>query len=119
MAQVADTEMATQRVSIGIRDFGNNEAVNMVQESTNPPVTVQYADGLPISGEDEMFLDDKIRLKISHSDVQKMVDFAMLWYEETTFGRFSEGCSRNTMGNLLNTLAKELQTGLLVLTTEL
>lgn len=58
----------------------------MMQEVTNLPVIGQHANHLPVSEEDDNFLHDNNRLNETHSDVQRMIDYAMLKHE-----RYHEG----------------------------
>lgn len=83
----------------------------MMQESTNLLVTDQHADDLPVLGEDEAFLYDNNRIRIEHSDLQGMIDYSMIRYEENTMRQLSDRMIRNTMNTLLKTTAREATKG--------
>lgn len=56
----------------------------MLQGATNSTMTNGHTDDLSVSVEDVKFLKDNSRLHLTHLEVQRVIDSAMLKYEEST-----------------------------------
>lgn len=52
--QVADADMAAQIAIIRVQKLWSTEPAITVQKTTNPPVTEQHADDIPVSEKDDM-----------------------------------------------------------------
>lgn len=66
----------------------------------------QHAHDLLVLGEDGEFLNDSNRFHLTHSEVQKMIRFSMLRYEEITLRRLMIGVIQNITETLLEAAAK-------------
>lgn len=64
-------------------------------------MTSRYADDPAISKEDDKFLDDNNRLSLMHSEVQRMLNFALLRYEENTVRQLADVMIQNIMETVL------------------
>lgn len=62
----------------------------MLQETTNPTMTERNAGGLPVSGEDDPFLGNNKQLHLAHSEVQRMIESAILRVDENTLTRVND-----------------------------
>lgn len=78
---MVDFKTAAQVVSVLLLDVCNSQQTIMVQETTNVAMTDRYAHDIPVSVEEEYFPDEISILDIVHSNVQSMVDYAMIRYE--------------------------------------
>lgn len=83
----------------------------MVLETADLPVTELYADKLPVSRNNDDCLHDNNWLHVAHSDVERIIDSAMLRYEENSMIPLSHEIIRNTKETLLKTTAKKATKG--------
>lgn len=88
IARMADVEMDLQIASTRASELGNNQPETMLQCAASAPMTNRNTDDQPVSREDEEFLDNNKRLSVSYSRVQNMIDYAMLTYEESSWGHW-------------------------------
>lgn len=105
-AEVADAEISAQLEIGRVLDLYNHEHATIAQGTTNLPLTYRHADNLPESREEEQSFYDKNRLYVTHWDVQRTLDSALLSYEENTMRRISDERVQNTLNNLLKTTTK-------------
>lgn len=98
--------MPLKITSIRIPNLWNNETSFTLLETINAQMTDVHAEDLPVSGEDDQFLDESSRLQLVHSNVQRIFSFAMIRYEEDTLRQLMDGIIQNSLKKLLKTAAK-------------
>lgn len=76
-------------------------------------MTERHGVDLPRSKEYDEFLDENHKLHLAHLEVQRMIDSALLRYEENTLRRLTDGVIKSTMKTLLKTAAKQAKKGIL------
>lgn len=79
----------------------------------------KHADGLPVSEDDDKFLDENNRLLLKHSVVQRMVYFDTLRYEENAVKLLIHMMNQDTVKILLRTSSREATNEILVLSPNL
>lgn len=70
-------------------------------------MTDQHADDSPALAEDDRSLHENNSLHVTHSNVQRTINFAALKYQESYMRWLSDEIIRNTIETLLKTAAKE------------
>lgn len=105
--QIPDAEMVSPIHNIRVSSWWKKQSLIMPQETTVPPLTYRHADDLPLSGEDEAFQDVDGRLHVTHSEVQRMTDSAILRYEKSTLKRLRDAVIQHNMKALPRTSARE------------
>lgn len=79
----------------------------MLQETRNSLVTLKDGDDLLTQREDEEFVDIEIRLKHTHLEVENMISFVRLRYEQNISRRRTDGLSQYIAEILLKTTGIE------------
>lgn len=83
-AKMADDDMASKMANVCVPDLRKIESTIKIQETSNLSMTNEHADDVPASRKNDEFLNDKNILYVTHSEVQGMINSAMLTYEKLT-----------------------------------
>lgn len=109
--QLAGAQVAAQMANIRVMDLWNNKRATMVQETIDSPMIDQHADDLTVSGEDVAVIDGNKELHLTNSEVQSIVNSAMLRYEKNTLRWLTDGIIQEKVETHLRNIAEEATKG--------